>query len=280
VLYVALERRKLVERRAVAFRLKHGVTNIPFALIGGVINLTATEAATNVVAVAKEVEAVTGSPIVLVVIDTLSRALAGGDENSPKDMGGIVKGAGIIGQGTGAHVLLVHHMPKESETMRGHGALLGAADTTILVTKGAVRTATVVKANDSEEGESIGFTLESVVVASDGTEAPIVVPAEQPTKAPKSERWTRGLSLVQEAINAAINDGLAIDHRATGDAPIVRAVSTDDARQYHRQRYVHGGDGDRAEAERKAWQRNIREARNRSLIGSGVKDGKELVWLA
>lgn len=284
VLYVALERKKLVERRAVAFRLAHGITNVPFALVGGVINLTHAEEATALVAVAKEVERVTGFPTALIVIDTLSRALAGGDENSPKDMGGIVKAAGIIGQGTGAHILFVHHMPVESERLRGHGALLGAADTTILVTKGDVRTATVVKANDSDEGETIGFTLESVVVGTDDggqqTTAPIVVPADRPQRAPRASKWTRGLNLIQEAITSAINDGLAIDHRATSDAPIVRAVSTDDARQYHKQRYVHGGDGDRAEAERKAWQRNIREARNRSLIGSGMKDGKELVWLA
>ncbi len=99
-----------------------------------------------------------------------------------EDMGSVVKSAAIIGQGTGAHVLFVHHMPKEAETMRGHGALLGAADTTILVSKGAtVRTATVVKANDSQEGDSIGFTLESVAVGSDGeTTAPVVVPAEAP----------------------------------------------------------------------------------------------------
>ena len=67
--------------------------------------------------------------------------------------------------------------------MRGHGALLGAMDTTVHVVKAdSVRTATVVKANDSEEGERVAFTLDSVVIAkgSDGvdTTAPVVVPAE------------------------------------------------------------------------------------------------------
>lgn len=180
VLYVALERRKLVERRAIAFRIKHGLADLPFAIAGGVIDLRETANAQALVAVAKEVEAETGEPVVLVIIDTLSRALAGGDENSPKDMGAIVKASGVIGQGTGAHVMFIHHMPKESESMRGHGALLGAADTTILVTKLATsRTAAVVKANDSEEGAQLAFTLESVTVGADGqTTAPVVVPAE------------------------------------------------------------------------------------------------------
>jgi hypothetical protein len=69
------------------------------------------------------------------------------------------------------------------ERMRGHGALLGAMDTTVHVVKAdSIRTATVVKANDSEEGERVAFTLDSVVIAkgSDGedTTAPVVVPAE------------------------------------------------------------------------------------------------------
>ena len=67
--------------------------------------------------------------------------------------------------------------------MRGHGSLLGAMDTTILVAKtGNLRTATVVKANDSEEGVQIAFSLESVTVGTDAdgnpTTAPIVRQAD------------------------------------------------------------------------------------------------------
>ena len=36
VLYVALERKKLVERRALAFRERYGVPDLPFAIVGGV----------------------------------------------------------------------------------------------------------------------------------------------------------------------------------------------------------------------------------------------------
>jgi AAA domain-containing protein len=39
VLYVALERKKPVERRAIAFRERHAITDIPFALVGGVFDL-------------------------------------------------------------------------------------------------------------------------------------------------------------------------------------------------------------------------------------------------
>src|SRR5262245_63332970 len=36
VLYIALERKKLVERRAIAFRATFDVSNLPFAIMGGV----------------------------------------------------------------------------------------------------------------------------------------------------------------------------------------------------------------------------------------------------
>ena len=159
VLYIALERRKLVERRAIAFREKHGVRDLPFAIMGGVYDFRDKRTANHMIEIARQVEALTGERLVLIEIDTLSRALCGGDENSPKDMGAIVKTTGLLQQGTEAHVMWIHHIPIDGgERMRGHGALLGALDTTISVVKAdASRTATVVKANDSEEGERIAL---------------------------------------------------------------------------------------------------------------------------
>jgi hypothetical protein len=182
VLYVALERRKLVERRALAFRKRHGIKSLPFAIVGGVFDLRDKKNVDLIVEIAREVERETGEPIVLISIDTLSRALAGGDENSPKDMGAIVAATSIIQNATTAHVAWVHHMPLDGgERMRGHGALLGALDTTIHVVKGhdGRRTATVVKANDSEEGEAVAFALQSEVIDEEtDTTAPVVVPIE------------------------------------------------------------------------------------------------------
>ena len=187
VVYIALERRKLVERRALAFRQRHDISDLPLAIVGGVYDFRDPRTATRIIEIAHQVEEETAEQVVLICIDTLSRALCGGDENSSKDMGAIVNASGLLHQGTGAHVLWVHHMPLDGgEHMRGHGALLGAMDTTVHVVKAdATRTATVVKANDSEEGERITFTLEGVTIGTDndGTEttAPIVVPAEAST---------------------------------------------------------------------------------------------------
>lgn len=180
VVYIALERKKLVERRAIAFREKHGLLNLPFAIVGGVYDFRQPATADQIAAICAEVEKATGLPVVLVIIDTVSRALAGGDENSPKDMGALIMTGGRIQEKCStAHILWVHHIPHDSDRLRGHGALLGAVDTTISVSNGGtVRTAKVVKANDSEEGEGVTFTIEGVTIAPDGTMAPVAVPAD------------------------------------------------------------------------------------------------------
>jgi RecA-family ATPase len=105
VLYVALERRKLVERRAIAFRERHNAADLPFAIVGGVHDFRDPRTAAHITDVSQKVEEETAEQVVLICIDTLSRALCGGDENSPKDMGAIVNATSLLHQGTGAHIL-------------------------------------------------------------------------------------------------------------------------------------------------------------------------------
>jgi RecA-family ATPase len=156
VLYVALERKTLVERRAIAFRKKHGLLDLPFAIAGGVYDFRNPAIPPQIADICRQVERETGESVVLIIVDTLSRALAGGDENSSKDMGAVVTASAVLQEKTGAHVLWVHHIPHDSDRLRGHGALLGAVDTTLSVSRnGNLRSATVIKANDSEEGQCV-----------------------------------------------------------------------------------------------------------------------------
>jgi hypothetical protein len=178
-LYVALERFALVRRRSAAFRIKYGLDNLPFAMLGGVYDFREPATSALMIDCAKQVDHLFGLPVVLIIIDTLSRALCGGDENSSKDMGAIIAATSRLQLGTKAHIMWLHHMPVDgSERLRGHGALLGAMDTTLHVEKfsGDTRTASVVKANDSDEGERVAFTLESITICEDTT-APVVIEA-------------------------------------------------------------------------------------------------------
>jgi AAA domain len=211
VLYIALERRKLIERRAIAFRKEHDVQDLPFAIIGGVYDFRDKQTARHIIQITRQVELATAEQIVLIIIDTLSRALCGGDENSSKDMGAIVAATALLQDGTDAHIMWLHHIPIEgSERMRGHGALLGAMDTTISVVKAdTIRTATVMKANDSEEGERVTFTLKSVPIGQDGdaTTAPVVEPVENPpSTSVKSEKLPKAAQIALRALIEALDE--------------------------------------------------------------------------
>jgi hypothetical protein len=184
VIYIALERPNLVKRRAIAFKIKHNAHGLPFAIVSGTHDFRDPKTATLILETIAEVERTSGEKVVLIILDTISRALCGGDENSPKDMGALITTMGLI-QEAGAHLLLVHHIPHTAERMRGHGSLLGAIDTGAFVQKNTgIRTATVIKANDADEGERVAFTLESVQLAAVGRKvftAPVVVGAPDAT---------------------------------------------------------------------------------------------------
>lgn len=168
--------------------------------------------ARGVIATTQRLEKRTGKPVVLIVIDTLSRALCGGDENSPKDMGAIVRTTGNIQHVTGAHVMWLHHVPHEVERMRGHSSLLGALDTTIHVARsGNIGTATIVKANNSDEGEQVAFTVEKIVTTRNAagmeTTAEVVIPAAAPAdkgKKPKGRTLKQSAKIALRALEEVI----------------------------------------------------------------------------
>jgi hypothetical protein len=136
---------------------------------------------------------------VLIIIDTVSRVLCGGDENSPAVMGAYVANSGKLQNVTGAHVLSIHHVPQEGKVrLRGHGSLLGSLDTVVAVEKvGAIQTATVDKENDGPEDGQIAFTLKSIFLSIDPdtreeTTAPVVVPVDELADAPAGRSASRG----------------------------------------------------------------------------------------
>lgn len=95
----------------------------------------------------------------LVIIDTLSRAIPGAEENSATDMSKAVRVADMICR-AGAHTMLVHHAGKAG-TMRGSNALIGAPDLVIKLTRnGEQRLAIIEENRHGKDGEVLRFTLE------------------------------------------------------------------------------------------------------------------------
>lgn len=107
-------------------------------------------------------------PVKLVVIDTLARAFAGGNENASEDMNLLVTNMDKIRQRTQSAVAFVHHSGKDqAKGARGHSSLRAAIDTEIEVVDteiGGVRTATVVKQRDLESGATFQFSLKVIEV--------------------------------------------------------------------------------------------------------------------
>lgn len=97
----------------------------------------------------------------LTVIDTLSRASAGGDENSSTDMTTVIRNAELLGAIVNGPVILVHHTGKNADKgMRGHSSLLGAVDAAVeLVHLGGARSWKLAKAKDDEAGGEHPFEL-------------------------------------------------------------------------------------------------------------------------
>lgn len=138
VLYVAGEGAESVKLRLVAYKQHHQLARgyLPIAVVPVAINMLDSNAdAMRVARAAEEAAVRMGCPIRLIVIDTLARAMGSGNENSPEDMGAVVKHADLIREKTRAAVMFIHHSGKDqSKGSRGHSSLKAATDTEIEVT--------------------------------------------------------------------------------------------------------------------------------------------------
>ncbi|MCA3247870.1 MAG: AAA family ATPase [Azospirillum sp.] len=182
----------------------------------------------------------------LVVIDTLSRVFAGGDENAPADMTAFVANIDALRHRTKAHVAVVHHPGKDtSKGARGHSSLLAATDTEIEV---ADKVATITKQRDGEIGGRFGFTLRGVCIGKDDEGHDVTAVVAELLEDSAVVDFTKPVPLVGDAANL-----MDLVTKADGD------LHVDKARNQFvraREKRVPGKTGD---AHKKAFQRARRE---------------------
>jgi hypothetical protein len=289
VLYVAAERGQTVKRRIMAWRLEHEIDDFPLAVIDDSVDLrTGKVDADRILAAADELAKLSGQSVVWIIFDTLSRVLAGGDENSSRDMGILVLSIDRIHRKTKAHCSLIHHMPLVGDRMRGHSLANGAGDTTIKVDKkDGIVTASVAKASDLPEDEkpAMSFRFKSITVSEQPhrtasvmvqVEASAAARAATPrTKTRKEE--TKVIRTFRDAFAEALDDsGETI--QVHGDGPKVRAVDIRKVRAEFARRYATGEDDPKkcAEASRKAFRRTIKELPMQ--FATETRDSRELIW--
>jgi hypothetical protein len=254
-LYVAAEGEGDIANRIKALRVKHGPSD-GFHWIAQPADLLHREGHLDDL---KAAARACGAQII--VLDTLSRMMAGGDENSPADMGRFVANLTELRAETMAHIAVVHHGTKASNgsTPRGHSSLTGADDALIEIVKlgDGSRAATVIHAKDDADGDPI-----TTLLVNEKTEASAV--------AAKSATLTNNEMISLKCLDEAL--------KASGTTATVgenfeeqKVVTIEDWRTWF---YRTGKPGDGAETKRKAFNR-AKDA----LIGKDkVAADSEYVW--
>ncbi|MCV0395457.1 MAG: AAA family ATPase [Rhizobiaceae bacterium] len=105
-------------------------------------------------------------PLRVLFIDTYAMATVGSSENDGKDVGFVIANIQRIESECKCHVVLVHHMNADGKKLRGHTSLHANADTVIMVEcdETKVRTATLKKQKDGEDGLKVTFALAAVPI--------------------------------------------------------------------------------------------------------------------
>lgn len=222
VLYIAGEGVRGLGKRIRAWQMHHGLEDVdaPFRLLAAGVSITDPEHVARLIRTGQAAADAEGTPLAVVFIDTLARAMVGADENSAQDMGRAVRGTDELREGLRATTVTVHHSGKDKERgSRGSTALPGGADTVIAVERAeSILTITIEKQKDDEEGQPIILMAQKVALDGgdpdgDGPTSLVLVESEGTTPARPSGR----LSGDQEQALRVLHDALA-SHGETGHA--------------------------------------------------------------
>lgn len=191
VLYQAGEGALGLKKRLRAIRQERRIPidkNVPLVLMTSPVDLYANDADT--LAFIKEAQAWADVfrieqkiALELIVIDTLSAATPGANENASEDMSKILARCALIAKQCRCHVMLVHHLNAAGSKPRGHSSLFANIENAIEIALtdrtcqgfGAdghpitrkVREARVTKQKDGEDGVKWEFALKQVVLGKD-----------------------------------------------------------------------------------------------------------------
>jgi len=152
------------------------------------------------------IESITAAGITgtrLVIVDTLNRAMPGGNENASEDMGRMVDAASAIATATESVAIYVHHSGKDqAQGSRGHSSLKAAADFELSVRRdGDVRSIEIEKVRDAEDGYTLtGFTLIPV------GESVVLSPTDAPAEKVKPIRLTPAERIALDALHELLKD--------------------------------------------------------------------------
>lgn len=257
VIYIAAEMGHRAQRRVRAW-LDHHLGNAvdgdtSFAIVPRVVNLLDELDVERLFATLESLAAERGVPV-LIVIDTLSRSMVGGDENAAQDMGRAIAVADRLRDQFNAATAFVHHSGKDvTKGSRGSSALLGAADTYIRIESDdqGNRLAEVEWSRDGEAGRQYPFRLRVVELGQDADGDLVTTCVVESGGAPLSRSAGRSRTLpaparvALDALSSAIADcgelhagirSVRVDHwREAFDAALGAGPLSDDKKERRRE---------------------------------------------
>ncbi len=303
VIYIVAEGREDFEIRLHAWRAENNIPRdvvVPFVFLPTSIDMRSSDADT--MKLAAEIKALDvqmrercGVGVGAVVIDTVARALAGGNENASEVMGGFVINCGKLQDAVGAAVIGVHHGGKEGgKGPRGHEALHGAADFEIEVAPAAdgnPNAWSLRKLKAGPAGANHRFRLKQLRVGVDEDGDPITscvvldteaqAASERPAEAEKKKGFkiNDGERQWLQALEIAIERNGIMPPAGTPSASNVHlVVSVEDVRAAYKERFSTTEEGDEKQIEqrlRARWSRAVKGLLRFKIIDTT----KTYVWM-
>ena len=233
--------------------------------------------------------------LALIIVDTMSAAANWKDHNDAAEGQLVMNRLNELGRATGAFVLAVDHFGKDASTgTRGTSAKEASADVVLATladrdlngqlskTRMAVR-----KLRGGKTGEEFPFDLNVVPAGFGETTCTIgwraIQEAGDSAASSESVRWPKSLRVFRTAMQAMVAEqGKSITPYG-GEGPTVMAVVLDVVRSEFIKAYPVDGDGDARKqkaAKRAAFNRSIKDARDRELISSRQNGVVDMLWFA
>ncbi len=275
VVYVASEAGSSILKRFVGWRdnrLGDSAGALPLAVLTRGPNLLASVEFEKFAEQLQAIVAEAKMPLLLVIFDTLSRSIPGGDENKTEDMTQAVRAADYLRDQFNCATAFVHHTGKDpSKGARGSSSLFAAADLVMLVMD---KTATVEKVRDGVAGERFGFELEPIEIGTDSDGDAVytcLLNASETAPKPSKIIVLKGRTLLGvKSLQSALD---AVGQAMPGSSTIpkgVKAVKLEQWREHFNRMYGTDSPTPAAQAFYKA---------RESLIGDRISISDPYVWL-
>lgn len=282
VVYVAAEAGRSIQNRVAA--AKHEIEfpeTMPFAAVMAPLDLcSGLDDAGRLVAAIRETDL--GSPIELVIIDTLSRTMGAGNENAPEDMGAFVRSVDELRTQLGAAVMIVHHSGKDaSRGARGHSLLRAATDTEIEVSRdpggSRIAVARVTKQRDGIGDGELQFTLRVIELGTDSdgelVTSCVVEEVAEPHRSPRPARLSPQQQTALDLLKRAIEE-CGEPPPASSHIPENRVAVTEETWR----RYCYAG-AISPDGEQPAKQKAFRRSAEALLAAGRIGKWNEWLWL-